>query len=219
MEFLKTTPKWLVIALALYLTVLFSYAIFDGRSVTFWPPAIGEKETVDNVNINLVKDATANTDNSVSPQYLIKNLPMEIQRLTIKDTSDEISKKLKLITKQNAELESLRNKVKVIEGLESDFIFRILSFHKEASCYGDSLNFTYVTSNVLTKRCTKKSKLAKRFLGFLAEINFYDGDVVESPDLAETELKNYQDSKDFGNQGYYGRDVFKWIIIDYNGKV
>lgn len=219
MDFLKATPKWLIILLAFYTTVLFSYAIFDGRSVTFWPPAIGQKESNKAFNIKVIKDATAITKETFSPQGLIEKLPVDVQRFTIQDTANEILKRLKLISKQNLEIEVLKNKVKVIEGLESDFIFRMLSFHKEASCYGDSLNFTYVTNNERTKKCTAKLSLSKQFLGFMAEINFYDGDVVESPELAENELKRYQDSKDFGHKGYYGRDVFKWIIIDYNGNV
>lgn len=219
MEFLKATPKWLIILLAFYITVLFSYAIFDGRSVTFWPPAIGQKESNKDVKIKVIKDATAITKETFSPQDLIENLPADIQRFTIKDTANEILKRLKLISKQQLEISALKSKVKVIEGLESDFIFRILSFHKEASCYGDSLNFTYVTNNESTKKCTTKLSLSKQFLGFMAEINFYDGDVVESPELAENELERYQDSKDFGHKGYYGRAVFKWIIIDYNGNV
>ena len=219
MEFLKATPKWLIILLAFYITVLFSYAIFDGRSVTFWPPAIGQKESNKDVKIKVIKDATAITKETFSPQDLIENLPADIQRFTIKDTANEILKRLKLISTQKLEISALKSKVKVIEGLESDFIFRMLSFHKEASCYGDSLNFTYVTNNESTKKCTAKLSLAKQFLGFMAEINFYDGDVVESPELAENELERYQDSKDFGHKGYYGRAVFKWIIIDYNGNV
>lgn len=220
MEFIKTIPKWLVTLLALYLAVLFSYAIFDGRSVDFWPPAIGEKSSTNNkVKIDLINEAKAKTKDITAPQDLIKKLPTDVQRLTIKDTSNEILKRLTLISEQKLQIASLKNKVKVIEGLESDFIFRILSFHKDASCYGDSLNFTYVANNERTKKCTNKTKLAKYFLGFLAEINFYDGDIVESPELAESELKRYQNTKDFGHKGYYGRDVFKWIIIDYNGKV
>ena len=218
MDFLKTIPKWLIILFAMYLTVLFSYAIFDGRSVTFWPPAIGEKENKD-VKIKIIKDAVAKTKNTLTPQDFIKKLPFDVQKLTIESTANEITNRIALIKNQTLEISELKNKVKVIEGLESDFIFRILSFHKVASCYGDSLNFTYTANNESTKKCTEKLILAKRFLGFMAEINFYNGDVVESPELAESELKRYQDSKDFGRKGYYGRDVFKWIIIDYNGKV
>lgn len=218
MEFLKTIPKWLIILLAVYLTVLFSYAIFDGRSVTFWPPSIGEKEYKE-VKINVIKEAEAKEKASFTPQDFINKLPVDVQKLTIEATSDEILNRIALIKDQKQEISELKNKVKIIEGLESDFIFRMLSFNKAASCYGDSLNFTYVANNESTKKCTKKSILAKHFLGFMAEINFYKGDVVESPELAESELKKYQDSKEFGHKGYYGRDVFKWIILDYNGKV
>jgi len=220
MEFLKATPKWLIVLLSFYITVLFSYAIFDGRSVTFWPPTIGSKDSHnDKPDLNIINNANATTEKPFTPQDLIKQLPADVQRFTIKDTADEILKRITLISEQNSQIEDLKNKVKVIEGLESDFIFRVLSFHKEASCYGDSLNFTYIAKNESTKKCTAKKTLAKHFLGFMAEINFYDGDVLESPDLAENELKRYQDSKDFGHKGYYGRDVFKWIIIDYNGIV
>ena len=108
MEFLKATPKWLIILLAFYITVLFSYAIFDGRSVTFWPPAIGQKESNKDVKIKVIKDATAITKETFSPQDLIENLPADIQRFTIKDTANEILKRLKLISTQKLEISALK---------------------------------------------------------------------------------------------------------------
>ena len=66
--------------------------------------------------------------------------------------------------------------------------------------------------------CIEKAELAKRFLGFLAEIDFFHGAVTENPELARKELIKYQESKNFSHTGWYGRDVFKWIVIDYYQK-
>lgn len=43
MEFLKTLPKWLVVAISAYVAVLFSYAVYDNRAVELFPPKISAK--------------------------------------------------------------------------------------------------------------------------------------------------------------------------------
>lgn len=214
MDFLHKLPKPLLIALALYVGVVFSYAVFTGRSVDTPILKVGAAAATSNST-----NSSSTDHDSLSENDLIKILPTEVQKLTLNETAEEVKKLIALSSTQQQKINSLSKKVDIIKNLESDFIFRLLAFNKEASCYGDSLNFTYISQFSGTKNCTKKSELAKRFLGFLAEINFYDGDIIESPKIAENELINYQETKEFGHPGYYGRDVFKWILLDYNGKV
>ena len=42
---MKVLPKWLLIAIALYIAVLTSYAVYDNRSVEFFPPKIAAKDS------------------------------------------------------------------------------------------------------------------------------------------------------------------------------
>jgi hypothetical protein len=42
-DFLKTLPKWLLVAIFVYVAILFSYAVYDNRSVQLFPPSISAK--------------------------------------------------------------------------------------------------------------------------------------------------------------------------------
>lgn len=222
MDFLKTVPKWVLIAIVGYVAILFTFAIFDGRRVDFWPPAIHERTSSADQDLaqeiaNLKKELSEKKS-YISSEETLQMFPETVRSNTIQQTADRVIELVENVSKQKTELAALQEKMKGIESLEGDFLFRILTFHHEALCFGDSLNFTHEPLGLGAAKCTTKEKLAKRFLGFLAEIEFYQGPIVESPEIAKTELTNYQESKSFGRTGWYGRDVFKWIVIDYYGK-
>lgn len=44
MDFLKTIPAWLLSVVGVYLAVLVSYAVIDGRRIDFFPPSIHAKQ-------------------------------------------------------------------------------------------------------------------------------------------------------------------------------
>ena len=222
MDFLKNIPKWALIALIVYLAFLITFAIFDGRRVDLWPPVIHEKTISPNgdlvsENAALKRKLTAKKS-YLSPQETIELFPEKVRRETVKQTADEVFKLVQIVSEQNDKLAVWEKKIKIIENIEGDFLYRILTFHDEALCFGDSLNFTHEPLCLDAAKCTKKEELAKRFLGFLAEIEFYNRRIVANPTVAKTELIKYQESKSFGRTGWYSRDVFKWIVLDYYGK-
>lgn len=226
-ELLKHIPSKLLIVLfgvlLIYTAFLFTYAIIDGREVTFWPPSIaaesspksGVNQGADNqiaalnAKIDKLEQELTRKDGFISQSEAIKTFPEEVQRQDLQQTAAEVSRLLKLTKEQDEEMQGLRGR----------FLYRLLTFHRDAGCYGDSLNFTYTSDNPETHKCIDKRELARRFMGFLAEIEFYDGPVKASPELAREWLIKYQNSKEFRRTGWYGRDVFKWIVIDYYQKV
>jgi len=222
MDFLKSLPKWALMALAGYVAVLFTFAIFDGRRVDFWPPAIHQKGGTPTRNavpvgrIAELEKELAEKKSYISPKETLNMFPEPVREKTLKATADRVSRLVEDVSDKNSELAVLREKAESIENIEGDFLFRVLTFHAEALCYGDSLNFTHPPLD--PEKCTEKEALSKQLLGFLAEIEFYGGPVAESPKEAKSELIRYQETKAFGRKGWYSRDVFKWIIIDYYGK-
>lgn len=222
MDFLKIIPKWALVALIGYVAILISFAVWDGRGVEFWPPKIYEKSNTtkndcDKENIELKKELKVK-ESYLSPQEVFKLFPEDLRRSTVKETSDEVSKLVERFTEQSHELDKWGEKIKFIESIEGDFLYRILAFHREAECYGDSLNFTHIPETQDENKCTKKEELAKRFLSFLSEIEFYNGEVIDNTFTAKNELIRYQQRKLFGRTGWYSSEVFKYIVLDYYGK-
>ncbi|MCW3480972.1 hypothetical protein OL229_15595 [Neisseriaceae bacterium JH1-16] len=43
-EIIKKLPNWLILAAAVYIAVLASYAVFNNQTVEFWPPTIHAKD-------------------------------------------------------------------------------------------------------------------------------------------------------------------------------
>lgn len=176
MDFLKTVPKWVFVAVAAYVIVLFTIAIFDGRCVDFWPPAIHEKTSSADPDlvqeIAKLKKELSEKKSYISSEETLQMFPEMVQRNTVQQTADRVVELVEGVSEQNAELAALKEKMKSIESLEGDFLFRILTFHHEALCFGDSLNFTHELLAPDAEKCLKKEALAKRFLGFLSEIEF-----------------------------------------------
>lgn len=237
MELLKVIPKWAVSILVLLVAILISYAVFTGRGVTFWPPSISAKTKIEPSELLLLqqknKDMLAEINrlksqvdglkhNLEEKKFLISEaeainvFPPEIRRQSLKLTATEVSHLISSREKATLHIQKMEQE---LEGIKGKFLFRLLSFHRDAGCYGDSLNFTYTSPNLETQNCIKKMELAKRLLGFLAEIEFYHGPVIDSPEIAKEQLIKYQKSKNFTRIGWYGIDVFKWIVIDYHQKV
>ncbi len=229
MDYLKIIPKWTLIALIGYVAILFSFAVWDGRRVEFWPPRIYEnpiapKNKHDKANIEL-KEKNEELEKKLkakeaylSPQEVIKLFPEGTRRQTVKETLNEVFKSIEVSSRQKQKIVEWHEKIKILESIEGDFLYRILTFHKEAECYGDSLNFTHIPGRQDSEKCTRKEDLARQFLSFLSEIEFYKGDVVTNTLVAKTELIRYQRSKLFGHTGWYSSEVFKYIVLDYYGK-
>ncbi|MFO7593989.1 MAG: hypothetical protein R6X15_08120 [Pseudomonadota bacterium] len=224
MHHFEKLPKWLITIAVLYFTVLFTFAVISGRQVTFWPPAIGKATGAESIPSENKHDSTPEPSQTELLERKIERQKAEIKRLT-----DELEKRESLLVPEEviskfplslrgATLEeTAANVAKLqhnISDIEGDFLFRLLRFHNDALCYGSSMNFTYPRKDD-TASCVEKSKLAEQFVGFLAEIDFIDGEVIASPEQAKLYLTKYQEKKNFNTTGYYGIDVFKWLVIDY----
>lgn len=93
---------------------------------------------------------------------------------------------------------------KLDEG-ERHFLVRLVRFHRDASEFGSSLNFTYPPS-------ASKHDLARRFLELLSEIGQYDGPIEADPEKAKEALEHYQTSLGFTQLGWYARPVFDAMV-------
>ena len=207
-------------------------ALDRGDKVSLWPPSIapsksklglfpktiqGEtiEETAENVHelvneFNRIKQESKNIRNSV--EISLEVFPEAVKGDTFNQTAENVAQLV-------IDFERLEEEMGIVEQIEGNFLYRITTFHNEALCYGNSLNFTYISSGQDTENCKPKKYLAERFLGFLAEIDFYEGDIIGSPKIAKEILTKYQESKSFGRTGWYSRDVLKWIVLDYLDKV
>ena len=207
-------------------------AIDRGDKVSLWPPSItpteknseafpetirGDtiKQTAKKVSelvdeLARLKEERGNIKNA--EEKMLRMFPKTVQGNTIEQTAKNVGE---LVNK----LARLEEGMRKIENIKRDFLVKITTFDNETQCYGNSLNFTYIPSDQDTASCKSKEELAKRFLGFLAEIEFYTGDIIESPKIAKDILTKYQESKSFGRTGWYSRDVLKWIVLDYLDKV
>lgn len=225
--------------LGIALTVLVFWFIYQshvalgrGDEISLWPPSItpsksklqlfpntiqGEtiEETAKNVHelvneFDRMKPEYENTRNSVEDD--LELFPEAVEGDTFNQTVENV-------TQLFNDYEHLKKEMRSVEQIKGNFLYRITTFHNEALCYGNSLNFSYISSGQDTKNCKSKEYLAERFLGFLAEIDFYEGDTIGSPKTAKDTLTKYQESKSFGRTGWYSRDVLKWIVLDYLDKV
>jgi len=79
MEILKKLPQWAILLIAVYLAVLVSYAVYDGRKVDFIPPSIHPKVKLEKENVvNRIKSgkeflvafsvSNANETNCLKPE-------------------------------------------------------------------------------------------------------------------------------------------------------
>ncbi len=61
MDLLKTLPKWLLVSILAYIAVLFSYAVYDNRTIEFFPPKIFAKEP----HIPAVSSASSSSQSTI----------------------------------------------------------------------------------------------------------------------------------------------------------
>lgn len=132
------------------------------------------------------------------------------------------------------ELESIRKKLedekekneKEIEELKYPFhqinnskLKQLLAFHNDASCYGQSLNFTHEPDKSYN-HCVTKKILAKRFLKFFEELEIIESDeeLDYSRARAKDELINLQIQYQFTNPGWYTEFMLGILIIEYAKK-
>nr|VFK20154.1 MAG: hypothetical protein BECKLPF1236A_GA0070988_102494 [Candidatus Kentron sp. LPFa]VFK34620.1 MAG: hypothetical protein BECKLPF1236C_GA0070990_102853 [Candidatus Kentron sp. LPFa] len=187
---LKHVPKWLLVIVVTCVLGLYTYAIVTERPVAFWPPSIG-CPSGHSCQSDLDCQDECKDDKYISRTKAIEKFPKQVQQKTLTETASQVLSLIEANKRKDSDLTKLKNK---IEGLEGNFLYRLLSFHRDAGCFGDSLNFTYLRNDEQARTCEKKAALAKRFLGFLAEIRFYDGSIEESPTIAEKQLTKYQES-------------------------
>ena len=224
MHHFEKIPKWLLIIAVIYFAVLFTFAVFSGRQVTFWPPAIGKASVAEEIQPEATSETLSGSSQTDMLKKQLENYEAEIERLkaalagkeSLLEPGDVIGKfptSLRGATIEETAINVAKLQAKTSD-IEGDFLFRVLRFHNDALCYGSSLNFTYPRKDD-TASCVGKDKLAAQFIGFLAEIDFIDGDAITSPEQAKRHLIQYQEKKNFNTTGYYGIDVFKWLVIDY----
>lgn len=75
MDVLKTLPKWLLVAIFVYVAILFSYAVYDNRSIELFPPRISAKQsgptsTTQELAADGLRDYVAKSE--VEAKYLAK---------------------------------------------------------------------------------------------------------------------------------------------------
>lgn len=181
------------------------------------------------VNVSLDHDIAflnkriAYQESQLDSRIILKDFPEEIRSKTVQETVEKVRRLLEDLSDQKEELDSKQSKIQALEVLENfkgHFLVRLLTFHREALCYGTTLNFTYDPPD--QGNCTEKEELAKKFFGFLKELDFKEVSSFENetPKNAKLLLKQYQESKGVleEKRGYYGTPVFSSIIIDYYKK-
>ena len=187
-----------------------------GYNVSYWPPSITRNSELfpETVQGPTLEETADNVRKLVDESERIKQLEDNIRNK--EDALNKTAEKVARLVNDNARL---KEEMRSVEKIKDNFLYRITMFHSDALCYGNSLNFTYIPPVQGVTRCKPKEELARRFLGFLAEIDSYKGDIVESPKTAKDELTKYQESKSFRRTGWYSRGVLKWIVLDYLDKV
>lgn len=229
MEYLKLLPRWLFITFLVIFTGIFGFAVLEGREVTAWPLTIGPKDSISAEYIALEKEyellskeydrlnqELIAAQSKITEQQALSYFPEIVQKQSLRATAAEVHRLIEDLTHSNLALNQLTDR---IEGIQGDFLYRILQFHKDTACFGNTLNFTYIDNSPETAECISKHLLAERFLGFLAELEHFNGRVDANTELAKRELIRYQKKKRFKTTGYYGYEVFKWLVIDYSNKV
>lgn len=234
MEWLNKMPRWLIAFSLLVSTGLISYAIYDGRGIELGPFIIHAKTDAVEHDVNVVylkeieelKTEIEKKSAYLSPEQVIELFPVSVRKKTIELTrqsaSDVHSKSLENLegmrllnvtaSKENKTLIARLDEVKSIEGT---FFYRLLIFNDDVKCYGESLNFTAGEDR---PECKNKDELAERFLGFLAEVDFYSNDRKNDPRTAKEELIKLQSKHMFDTRGWYGPDVFRAIITEVHSK-
>jgi hypothetical protein len=72
MDVLKTLPKWLLIAIFVYVAILLSYAVYDNRSVEIFPPRISAKTTDLTSNNQADRIAKSDVDSKYLPKAVVE---------------------------------------------------------------------------------------------------------------------------------------------------
>lgn len=243
-ELVNKIPVWLIVIFLIAATVLFGYAVFDGRKVEFWPLVIHEKIDMNKVTNKILEEKNgeivilkkeveklSNKLEEKAPETLkekivISFFPEEMQRDTLNETinvnNNTLSNYREEIATLNGVINEIQKDIQIKEEelekfneVKNTFIFRLMRFHNDTQCYGSSLNFTAGRDK---EECIKKSILADRFIEFMTELEIVDGSQKSSTNYAKKELINLQKKYNFNRQGWYSIDVFKVMIIEFHAK-
>lgn len=213
----KRVPQWLLILALLGLLVLVAYAVLSGRKVEFFPPVIHastadnevlEAELIEQFPQGLRKDNISDTITHAVDE--IQSLEQNVSEL--KGSSAVLAEKL---NEQELALIENRKRLARYEELKDTFLYRLLSFHKDAQCYGTTLNFT---AGMNRDDCVQKEELAHRFMDLLIELEVVENTQDKSAQAAKEGLVYFQQENEFKKVGWYSAYVFSALLKEFQSK-
>lgn len=165
-------------------------------------------------------------DNSTGSRDQIRALVQDLQAqaMHVSQLQGQIAQKEAMLLQyqsdfdgMNGQIESLdqalvysESELQSLMAFQDHFLIRLVQFHVQASRIGTTLNFTYPASKA-------KQELAKVFLELMAELGYYQGNLVEDADQAKEILIKYQQRHGFQKPGWYSRYTFRVIANEYLG--
>lgn len=223
LEWIKHIPNWLLVTLislvAFVLVICLLVAVNDGRRVEIGPFTIYESASAEIAKleheVERLKTQLDNRPQTFNEQVVLAQLPASLNAQTLNEALTKIRNILALSQEQASHNTWLQSKLEQVEKVEGTFLYKLLIFNQDATCYGATLNFTAGKDR---EECLPKAQLAERFLEFLTEIDFYVATASPSPAEAKAQLLRLQEKYQFNTKGWYGPDVFKSIISEFYSK-
>lgn len=223
MEWIKHIPNWLLVTLislvVFALVICMVVAVSDGRRVDLGPLTLHESASsqvtaLENQN-EALKAQLEEKGGKLSEQDVLNKLPPLLRGQNLDVTIDNIEKFIEDSKKQHTLNLALQRNLDEVKKVDGTFLYKLLIFNQDATCYGSTLNFTAGKDRA---ECLPKAQLAERFLEFLSEIDFYAATTSPTPVEAKAQLLRLQDKYEFNTKGWYGPDVFKSIISEFYSK-
>lgn len=168
----------------------------------------------------LPKEVQAKNENGkvtkISVHYAIRNIVLKNKRIA--NGYNICEKGLGLAQVENKDL---KNSIKDLESsvtvysfkyndIKDNFLVKLVTFHKKASDFGRSLNFTKPYD-------TRKKALAKNMLELLTDLRHYKGTISNNPAVAKKALKKYNAKHGFAQVNWYSVNTFNTMVSDYMG--
>ena len=145
----------------------------------------------------------------ISVHYAIRNMVSKNKEIANGYNICQKGLDLAQVENRNLQVEN-KNLEDSINDIKDDFLVKLVTFHKNASYFGRSLNFTKPFD-------TRKKALAKNMLELLTELRHYKGTISNDPTKAKIALKKYNAKHGFGQVNWYSINTFNTMVSDYMG--
>ncbi|NVK39110.1 MAG: hypothetical protein HWE18_14380, partial [Gammaproteobacteria bacterium] len=169
MEWIKHIPNWLLVTLislvVFALVICMVVAVSDGRRVDLGPLTLHESASsqvtaLENQN-EALKAQLEEKGGKLSEQDVLNKLPPLLRGQNLDVTIDNIEKFIEDSKKQHTLNLALQRNLDEVKKVDGTFLYKLLIFNQDATCYGSTLNFTAGKDRA---ECLPKAQLAERFL-------------------------------------------------------